>query len=84
MQRYDVAISGCGPVGAMLSLLLAKGGLKVLVVEKELKVFNKPRAIVLDSEAIKEFYSFVGLLTSWEIQLSLILGLIISALMESL
>ena len=27
MQRYDVAISGCGPVGAMLSLLLAKGGL---------------------------------------------------------
>ena len=40
MQRYDVAISGCGPVGAMLSLLLAKGGLKVLVVEKELKVFK--------------------------------------------
>ena len=49
MKRYDVAINGCGPVGAMLSLLLAKGGLKVLVVEKELKVFNKPRAIVLDS-----------------------------------
>jgi 2-polyprenyl-6-methoxyphenol hydroxylase and related FAD-dependent oxidoreductases len=42
MKRYDVAISGCGPVGAMLSLLLAKGGLKVLVIEKELKVFNKP------------------------------------------
>ena len=53
MKRYDVAISGCGPVGAMLSLLLAKGGLKVLVVEKELKVFNKPRAIVLDSEAMR-------------------------------
>ena len=53
MKRYDVAISGCGPVGAMLSLLLAKGGLKVLVIEKELKVFNKPRAIVLDSEAMR-------------------------------
>ena len=53
MKKYDVAISGCGPVGAMLSLLLVKGGLKVLVVEKELKVFNKPRAIVLDSEAMR-------------------------------
>ena len=41
MKRYDVAISGCGPVGAMLSLLLAKGGLKVLVIEKELKVLNR-------------------------------------------
>ena len=43
MKRYDVAISGCGPVGAMLSLLLAKGGLKVLVIEKELipkKIFT--------------------------------------------
>ena len=52
-REYDVIINGCGPIGAMISLLLAKGGLKVLILERDLKVFNKPRAIVLDSEAMR-------------------------------
>ena len=52
-REYDVIINGCGPIGAMISLLLAQGGLRVLIIERELKVFNKPRAIVLDSEAMR-------------------------------
>ena len=52
-REYDVIINGCGPIGAMTSLLLAQGGLRVLTIERDLKVFNKPRAIVLDSEAMR-------------------------------
>jgi 2-polyprenyl-6-methoxyphenol hydroxylase-like FAD-dependent oxidoreductase len=32
--RVDCCIAGCGPAGAMLGLLLARAGLKVLVLEK--------------------------------------------------
>src|SRR6476619_4916573 len=32
--RLDCCIAGCGPAGAMLGLLLARAGLRVLVLEK--------------------------------------------------
>ena len=34
MEKFDVAICGYGPVGATLSLLLAKYNYKVLIIEK--------------------------------------------------
>ncbi|MBB4858676.1 3-(3-hydroxy-phenyl)propionate hydroxylase [Novosphingobium chloroacetimidivorans] len=53
MKSYDVAIVGMGPVGATLACLLARRGLQVLVVDRELAIYDKPRAIVLDHEALR-------------------------------
>ena len=52
---YDVAIVGYGPVGAMFANLLAKHGLKIAVVERAPTIYDKPRAIALDHEALRVF-----------------------------
>ena len=52
---FDVAVVGYGPVGATLAALLAKRGLSVAVVEKEAEIFDKPRAIAADHEALRTF-----------------------------
>ena len=52
-MKYDVIISGCGPVGATLAVLLGSHGLNVLVLEKFETVFDRPRAIVLDWEIMR-------------------------------
>lgn len=49
---FDVAILGYGPVGAILALLLARAGLTVAVVEQHPGIFDKPRAITIDHEAL--------------------------------
>jgi len=53
--NYDVAIVGYGPVGAVLANLLANYGLKIAVIERASTVYDKPRAIVLDHEALRIF-----------------------------
>ncbi|MEM6265627.1 MAG: bifunctional 3-(3-hydroxy-phenyl)propionate/3-hydroxycinnamic acid hydroxylase [Bacteroidota bacterium] len=50
---YDVTICGMGPVGATLSLLLAKRGLRVCIVEKQPGVYPHPRAVHLDDDALR-------------------------------
>ena len=50
---YDVAIVGLGPVGAIFANLLAKAGLSVGVVECAADIYDKPRAITLDHEALR-------------------------------
>ncbi|MCC8961533.1 bifunctional 3-(3-hydroxy-phenyl)propionate/3-hydroxycinnamic acid hydroxylase [Bradyrhizobium sp. Pear76] len=50
---YDVAIVGLGPVGAIFANLLAKAGLRVAVVERVAGIYDKPRAITLDHEALR-------------------------------
>lgn len=52
-MKYDIIISGCGPVGATLAALLGRHDLNVLVLEKFDTVFDKPRAIVLDWEIMR-------------------------------
>lgn len=52
---YDVAIVGLGPVGAVFANLLAKRGLKIAVVERVAAIYDKPRAIVVDHEALRIF-----------------------------
>ena len=49
----DVLIAGLGPVGAMLSLLLAKQGLSVTVVERDAAVYPLPRAAHIDHEVMR-------------------------------
>ena len=52
---YDVAIVGYGPVGATFANLLAKYGLRILVVEQAAGIYDKPRAITIDHEVLRVF-----------------------------
>ena len=54
---YDVAIIGCGPVGALAANLLGRAGLSVVVLEKELEHYPLPRAVHLDHEMLRLFQS---------------------------
>jgi 3-(3-hydroxy-phenyl)propionate hydroxylase len=60
LATYDVAIVGYGPVGAVFANLLAKRGLDVAVIERSTAIYDKPRAIALDHEALRVFQA-VGL-----------------------
>lgn len=51
----DVAIIGCGPVGAMAANLLGRRGLSVVVLEKEAEHYPLPRAVHLDHEMMRLF-----------------------------
>jgi 3-(3-hydroxy-phenyl)propionate hydroxylase len=57
---YDVAIVGFGPVGAIFANLLARYGLRIAVVERAAAIYDKPRAITLDHEALRVFQA-IGL-----------------------
>jgi 3-(3-hydroxy-phenyl)propionate hydroxylase len=49
----DILLVGLGPVGAALANLLGRYGVRVLVVDKATAIFEKPRAIALDNEALR-------------------------------
>ena len=51
----DVAIVGCGPVGALLANLLGPSGLCVEVFEREAEVWRLPRAVHFDGEVMRIF-----------------------------
>ncbi len=52
---FDVLIVGLGPVGATLANLLAKRGVSVAVVDSQVSIFEKPRAITIDHEVMRIF-----------------------------
>lgn len=52
---YDALIVGYGPVGATLANLLGQGGYRVAIADTYRDVFDKPRAINLDHEALRLF-----------------------------
>jgi len=51
----DVAIVGCGPVGATLAIALRHRGLDVVVLEKQPDIYHLPRAISMDDEIRRMF-----------------------------
>ncbi|CAN9360054.1 unnamed protein product [Alternaria alternata] len=53
IETADVVVCGCGPTGAMLSVLLAKHGVRNIVLEKEESVNTDPRGIALDEDGIR-------------------------------
>lgn len=53
----QVAILGCGPVGATLANQLGAAGLDVIVIERDHAIFPLPRAIHFDGEALRTFQS---------------------------
>lgn len=50
---FDLIIVGLGPVGAVAANLAGEAGLRTLVLEKSLTVFDKPRAMGLDQEIMR-------------------------------
>ncbi len=54
-QTTDVAIIGCGPVGAALAIALRAQGLDVVIIEKEADIYHLPRAIGMDDEIQRGF-----------------------------
>ena len=55
MPSYDIVIAGYGPTGATAANLLGAQGLKVLVVDPSLEIFDIPRAVHLDGECMRIF-----------------------------
>ncbi|MDE2301366.1 MAG: bifunctional 3-(3-hydroxy-phenyl)propionate/3-hydroxycinnamic acid hydroxylase [Sphingomonadales bacterium] len=54
---FDVAIVGCGPVGALAANLLGRAGLSVVILEKERALHPLPRAVHCDHEILRLFQS---------------------------
>jgi 3-(3-hydroxy-phenyl)propionate hydroxylase len=63
-RKYDVIVVGLGPVGAALALLLGREGFEVAVFEQAEEIYDKPRAIVLDHEALRTL-QFCGIAPSF-------------------
>jgi len=53
--RFDVAVVGFGPTGAVLAGLLGRSGVRTLVLDKARAVYDKPRAFALDHEVMRVF-----------------------------
>lgn len=51
----DVLVVGAGPTGATLGLLLARGGIETLVIDKAPDIYPLPRAAHIDHEAVRIF-----------------------------
>jgi 3-(3-hydroxy-phenyl)propionate hydroxylase len=49
----DVLVVGLGPVGSVLANFLGQFGVKTLIIDASTEIFNKPRAIALDNEALR-------------------------------
>jgi 3-(3-hydroxy-phenyl)propionate hydroxylase len=54
-HETEIAIVGCGPVGAMLANLLGLQGIATLVLEREAAIYNLPRAVNFDGEVMRLF-----------------------------
>jgi 3-(3-hydroxy-phenyl)propionate hydroxylase len=50
---HDVVVIGFGPVGSTLAALLARRGLRVLVVDRDTEIYPLPRAVHLDQEIMR-------------------------------
>ena len=54
-DSFDVAVVGLGPTGAVCTALLGSLGLKIVAIEREQAVYDKPRAFALDHEVMRVF-----------------------------
>jgi 3-(3-hydroxy-phenyl)propionate hydroxylase len=54
-ERYDVAVVGFGPSGAVCAGLLGRLGLTTLAIDRSRKLYDRPRAFALDHEIMRVF-----------------------------
>lgn len=54
--RVDAVIVGGGPVGCLLSVLLSDMGVSNAIIDREVKPYQLPRAIVMDDESQRIFH----------------------------
>ncbi len=47
---FDIAIVGCGPVGAFAANLFGRAGLRTLVIDRDAAPYSLPRAVHIDHE----------------------------------
>jgi 3-(3-hydroxy-phenyl)propionate hydroxylase len=75
-ERYDVAIVGCGPVGRILSIVLAQHGVRSVAIERGSGVYGIPRAVGMDSEIMRVYQNLglaeqtlpvLGVMERWQI-----------------
>ncbi|SCV48547.1 uncharacterized protein FFB14_10439 [Fusarium fujikuroi] len=52
-ETTDIIICGCGPTGAMLSVLLSQYSIPHVILEKDMEVNADPRGIALDEDGIR-------------------------------
>ncbi len=52
---FDVAVIGYGPAGVLATGLLAQRGLRVLAIDRDTAIYDKPRAFALDHEVMRVF-----------------------------
>lgn len=52
-ETTDVLICGCGPTGAMLSVLLSQMNVSHVILEKESDITTDPRGIALDEDGVR-------------------------------
>ena len=55
MSQFDVLVVGYGPAGATMANLLGQRGFRVAVIEQAAAIYDKPRAITADHEAMRVF-----------------------------
>lgn len=56
-DECDVLIVGAGPTGVTLGMLLARAGVRTLVIDKEPEIYPLPRAAHIDHETMRTFQS---------------------------
>jgi 2-polyprenyl-6-methoxyphenol hydroxylase-like FAD-dependent oxidoreductase len=52
-KTTDIIVCGCGPTGAMVSVLLSQYSIPHVVLEKDCEVNADPRGIALDEDGIR-------------------------------
>jgi 3-(3-hydroxy-phenyl)propionate hydroxylase len=55
--EFDVAVVGCGPVGALAANLFGQAGLRTIVIERQDEPYPMPRAVHIDHEMMRIFQS---------------------------
>lgn len=53
VETTDIIVCGCGPTGAMLSVLLSQYSIRHTVLERDSEVNVDPRGIALDEDGIR-------------------------------
>lgn len=52
-ETTDIIVCGCGPTGAMVSVLLSQYSIPHVILEKDVEVNRDPRGIALDEDGIR-------------------------------